>query len=184
MYEYDFYTITINYLLPALIPISLFVIAEIFARRKRDERQKAIRNQAYKHAFVVLVSLFLILRQADTYMAAVWNYSSDSFGLEGAASAAVIVAVSVLIVEQIIRGSFFSSESNVGFVLLILITVPYAYYGFKMTVEELYLFSGDPIKEYLLHAFGNMIPLAAICTIIVTATVKHIAFTVQKRRAD
>ena len=96
LYKFEFSTF-LDYLLPAFVPVVLFVIAEIFTRRRRDERQKAIRNQAYKHAFVIFVGLFLVLSQVDNYMTVEWNYGNAELLSYGAAYTAMIISICALI---------------------------------------------------------------------------------------
>lgn len=183
MYQFDFSTF-FDFLLPALVPIILFVIAEIFTWRRRDERQKAIRNQAYKHAFVIFVCLFLILSQVDNYMAVEWNYGGGGYLSEGAATTAMLIAICVLIIEQIIRGSFFSSESTGGFIILMVITVPYVTLLWIFAVKDVLLHSSEPLRPYILHFCEVIVPFAGFCGIIIAAVIKHIVYELQKRRAD
>lgn len=179
MYENDLQSI-LKYLLPALIAVVMFIVAEIFTRKKRDERQRAIRNQAYKHAFVVFMSLFLFLMQLDTYLDVIWNHSDYIFGFPEATLIAVFAAVAVLIVEQIVRGSFFSSESTLGFIILMLIVVPVAaflsYYG----IGDIRLSGTKAITSNLVED----IAVAAVYVIIIAAVVKHIGYIREKSEAE
>ena len=183
MHTFEF-PILFDYLLPALVPIVLFIIAEIFTWRRRDERQKAIRNQSYKHAFVVFVGLFLILSQADNYMTVEWNYGRVESLSGGSAYTAMLIAIFALIIEQIIRGSFFSSESTAGFIILMVIAVPYAAFMWIYVVKDVLLYNSEPLKMYILHFCGTIIPFAALCGIIIIAVIKHIVYEWQKWRAD
>ena len=179
MYEYDLQSI-LKYLLPALIAILMFIVAEIFTRKKRDERQKAIRNQAYKHAFIVFMSLFLFLVQLDTYLDVAWNKSDTVFGFPEATLIAVFAAVAVLIVEQIVRGSFFSSESTLGFIILMLIVVPVAAFLSYISIGDIRLSGTKAITSNLVED----IAVAAVYVIIIAAVVKHIGYIREKSEAE
>ncbi|MBR7032338.1 MAG: hypothetical protein IKI03_01740 [Clostridia bacterium] len=113
-----------------------------------------------------------------------WNYGGEGYLSEGAATTAMLIAICVLIIEQIMRGSFFSSESTAGFIILMVIAVPYAAFMWIYVVKDVLLHNSEPLKMYILHFCGTIIPFAALCGIIIIAVIKHIVYEWQKWRAD
>ena len=183
MYEYEFDSI-MKYLLPALIPIALFVAAETYSRKKQDERQKLIRGQAYKHAFVVLVALWFILSQADAYYAVIWNRANPGgIGAEGSAVVAIVIAADALILEQIIRGSFFATESALAFIIFLGITIPVSAICVADILQNADRIAACP-EGALYYIFGNMIFDVSALVITLAAALKYIIVAMQRRRAE
>ena len=183
MYEYEFESI-MKYLLPALIPLALFVAAEIYSHKKQDERQKLIRGQAYKHAFVVLVALWFVLSQADAYYAVIWNRANPGgIGAEGSAVVAIVIAADVLILEQIIRGSFFTTESTLSLIFFLGVMLPLSAISIMDIIQYIKMIASFP-ESSLYYIFGNMLFDVSILVITASATVKYIIVAMQRRRAD
>ena len=168
----------VHYIIPALIPLALFITAEIYSWRKQDERQQMIRHKAYKHSFAVLVSAWFILYAADAYYAGTL-YSKDRLLFSGCApQTALVLAIGVLITEQIVRGSFFTSESTLGFIIFTVFAAPFTAFVIYATAQGAAFL--EDLHEPVTYASFSVVLCAVSVVIIIAAVVKQVIFVARK----